>query len=80
MLKSWEIVVTRRVQNRFVIEARTQNEASMKLGVQMIGEDPFAGSDEIEVSRTTKAPRLIPTESTATDAPAADPTLGLDAD
>jgi len=59
MSNTYEVIVERKILNRFVVTARTQHEAAMTVGIKLGGETPFADSDEQEVDRKMIAPKII---------------------
>ena len=55
----YEVIIERKVVNRFLVEARTQHEAAMAVGILMGQGEPFAKSHEQETDRKMLAPTKI---------------------
>lgn len=56
----YEVIVERRIRNRFMVEARSGSEAAMRVGANLAGETPFTGSDEQETDRRILTPKTVP--------------------
>lgn len=57
--QNYEVVVTRKLTNRFVVRARSGTEAAMQIGQILAGTDPWGQSDETELSRQMRAPSVV---------------------
>ena len=55
----YEIIVDRKIRNRFLVLARSSAEAAMKLGAGLAGPAPFSSSEGHEVERRMQNPRIV---------------------
>jgi len=55
----YEIIVDRRLRNRFVVSARSAAEAAAKVGANMASTAPFSASEGNEIERRMLTPRLL---------------------
>jgi len=55
----YEVIVERRIRNRFMVEARSGSEAAMRVGANLAGETPFVGSAEQETDRRILTPKVV---------------------
>lgn len=62
----YEIIVERKLRNRFLVSARSSAEAAAAVGANISGTGPFAGSEETEVDRRLLNPRVVKGASSQT--------------
>lgn len=59
MPKHWEVIVERRITNRFTVEGRTRSEAAAVVGMALGRDDPWSGTAETEISRRLLEPKAV---------------------
>jgi len=57
-VQHYEVIVSRKLSNRFVVTARTGAEAAMAVGALLARDDPWEGSTEVEQARQMRSPSL----------------------
>lgn len=55
----YEIVVERKLRNRFLVSARSSAEAAAAVGANICGAGAFDGSEETEVDRRLMNPKVV---------------------
>lgn len=62
----YEIVVERKLRNRFLISARSSAEAAAAVGANICSPTAFDGSEETEVDRRLMNPKVVRSETAQT--------------